>query len=450
MEAQYIAHWLNGDGTETLAHPDLPLSDVDIIREVGVGRLTATLPPELLSERGETGRRIMQEWGTAIYVVIDGELFDAFIVADVIDDEPEASIDCVGWLGYLSGFPYEGNYYRRNVPARDVITEITKAPSKFFDGADVGFSRSFSGALPYMGNPEPGALPEIPPMPDKPPPFTEAQPKRPKYPKNDSDAERKRYDKAMKKYEADMEAWYERQSAARELEYEYQGKVRERESAQEQHSRVLDDAAYKMNWAETPDMLREFQSVLAEIGAGAKMLHSLDDPNNPLHRIEVFTERRRVNRDAALVEGDNVLIRPKITEGTDDHAKTVIAVGAGDGTSAVRSTWAYQAGGDRGLQRVYMHVDKSVTSRHRVSTIAEQIVRQRRYWREYDSFTVINSALAPVGDIDVGDEVEYVSEGRRAGEYRQKVLVTRISLKPATGQMEIGAEPIEGMKTIEW
>lgn len=450
MEAQYIAHWLNGDGTEELTHPDLPLTNVDIVREAGVGRLVANLPPEMLTERDVKGRRLIHEWGTAIYVYIDGELFDAFIVSDVIDGEPEASIDCVGWMGYLHGFPYEGNYYRRNVPARNVITEITEAPNKFFDGADINFTRSFSGALPYLGNPEPGELPDIPPVPVKPPPFKEPQPKRPEYPKSDSDAARKRYDKAMKKYEADMDKWYERQSAHREIEYEYQGKLRERESAQEQYARVLDSSAYKMNWAETPDMLRELQSVLAECGAGAKVVHSLDQPQNPMHRLEVFTERRRVNRTVALVEGDNVMVRPKVTEGTNDHAKSVIAIGAGDGTAALRSKWFYPAGGDRGLQRVYTHVDKSITSQHRISTVAEEIVRQRRYWREYDSFTVINSALAPVGDIDVGDEVEYVSEGRRAGEYRQKVLVTRISLKPATGQMEIDAEPIEGKQTIEW
>ena len=82
MDVQFVAYWLNGDGTQELLHPDLPLSRPQVTRDLGVGRLTGTLPPEVARMRNHSGRLVVQEWATAVYVLVDGLVFDAFIVED--------------------------------------------------------------------------------------------------------------------------------------------------------------------------------------------------------------------------------------------------------------------------------------------------------------------------------------------------------------------------------
>lgn len=125
------------------------------------------MPPEFLAQVDHKGRRLITEWATAIYVYDTGDLVDAFIVSEVTDEGERASIDCVGWLGYLSGFPYRGTFSARDIHAADAINEIVNSLDKW-PGADVGISTAFYGAFPDLGNPAPGEMPEIPTLPVKP------------------------------------------------------------------------------------------------------------------------------------------------------------------------------------------------------------------------------------------------------------------------------------------
>ena len=120
MDVQFVAYWLNGDGTQELLHPDLPLSKPQVTRDLGVGRLTGTLPPELARMRNHSGRLVVQEWATAIYVMVDGLVFDAFIVESISDSDTTVTIDCVGWLGFLRGMPYTGTMSLNNVSVEKI------------------------------------------------------------------------------------------------------------------------------------------------------------------------------------------------------------------------------------------------------------------------------------------------------------------------------------------
>ena len=128
MEMQYMSYWLDGNGEQHLMDPDLPLAEVKITRERdGIGRLTATLPPEYGTRTGYNDRYVIEEWATAIFVEIDGELFDSFIVAEAVDDNEKLQIDAVGWLGYASGQPWpsrDESIAHSHVRASFVISRI--------------------------------------------------------------------------------------------------------------------------------------------------------------------------------------------------------------------------------------------------------------------------------------------------------------------------------------
>lgn len=444
MKLQYVAHWLNGDGTEEFTHPDLPLSEVDITREIGVGRLTATLPTEFLDERDHEGRRLITEWATAIYVYDTDDLFDAFIVTDVTDAGGTASIDCVGWLGYLSGFLYRDIYTKRDVHAEDVINEIVNS-LKSWQGADIGLTTSFIGAFPDMGNPAPGELPVIPGKPTKPPAFTEPQPKRPEY---DYDNKGK-YERELKEYEEALDAWQERRDAAREVEMDYQDEVRDRENAIEEYENVLDRSAYRMNWWTTHDILQELQAVLGEIDAQARVNHYPQADGTIEHRLEVFSEKHTRVTTVDFTEGENVIQRPGITAGTDKYAKSVVVIGAGEGKDMLRSTYYYEAGGNNGLQRVVTHADKSLGSQYRVSRLADRLVRRRKYWRDFSTLTVIDTDKpgSQYAGFDVGDEIMFRTTDRDGFDVETWVLITRINMQPAEELLEVDIEPIEEVAT---
>lgn len=458
MEVQYIAYWLNGDGTQDLLHPDLPLHEVELTRDLGVGRMTAKFPPEMLRDRIDDGRHVLQEWATAIYVMVDGSLFDAYIVASLPDDDQVAQLDAVGWLGYLSGFPYRGSFNRRDIAAETGFREIV-AGLDGWPGADIGFTTAFYGAFRRIGNPDPDSLPAIPALPPVPPPFKEAPPVKPPRPEGTQgrlspkpgqkgkpklieyhDTEMGKYDKAYKE-------WEERRKAAEKAQNDYQQAVNERNNVLEQRERMLEDAAFKLNWWSTHDLLREFQSLLSEVDGQVKVAHKLSDDGTATHRIEVFGSAVRRNTNVELVDGENVIEKPVITRGGDKHGKTAVVIGAGEGPAMRRSTWVYEAGGDRGLQRVITHVDKSLRYHSQVSRAAERLVRRRRWWVEYGPLKVTDSGLAPIRDFDVGDEVMYRTRDRRGRNHSAWVLVTRIAISPDEGTAEISIEPIEEVST---
>lgn len=462
MDVQFVAYWLNGDGTQELLHPDLPLVKPSVVRDLGVGRLTGTVPPELVRLRNHSNRLVLQEWATAIYVLVDGIVFDAFIVESITDNDTTVSIDCVGWLGFLRGMPYANIISRNSISVETVVRSLLNSVSRSWQGADIGFRPEFYGTFPLLGVPDPDDIPTIPALPRKPPAFNTKQPVSPKRPTaprkgNMTDkqykAARKRYDDALKQYEKDrtqyqkdLQKWRDDRDKARKAEQDYKQKVRERESKVKERQRVFESAAYKINWWSTHDTLRELQSVIGDAGGQMKMLHSLNG-DSAVHRLEVFNERRRRLHGVEFIDGENVMRRPKLTRGGIDQAKTVVVLGAGEGSKMVRRTHSVNAGGPHGLRRISAHADKSIRNPTRAMRVAQDILsRHRRVW-DYDTLTVIDSGLAPVRVFDVGDEVMYRTLDRRGLEVSAWVLVTEIVLDVEQGVMNVSVVPAGEVQT---
>lgn len=123
---RYFATRLNGDGTETLLDPDLPLEDVTVETVLsGDGAINAKIDPVYTRLKGPDGEPILREWSTAIYAENDGDIRGGGILTTSGFDGPSWDIECVGFTGYGRDMPYVGGGYKGiRVDPLDVTRKI--------------------------------------------------------------------------------------------------------------------------------------------------------------------------------------------------------------------------------------------------------------------------------------------------------------------------------------
>lgn len=110
---RYFAMRLNGDGTETLLDPDLPLSDVTVEDVVsGHNALSGKIEPTYARLIGPDGEPLLQEYSTAIFAENDGDIRGGGILTDSGFDGPAWGLECTGYTGYPIDLPYTGSGYK--------------------------------------------------------------------------------------------------------------------------------------------------------------------------------------------------------------------------------------------------------------------------------------------------------------------------------------------------
>lgn len=445
MNTQCLAYWLDGDGHEHLMDPDLPLDNLKVTRERnGMGRLTASLPPEYGRLTAFANRPVIQEWATAIYVEIAGDMFDGFLVAETSDDNDKLSIDCVGWIGYGEDQPWSDRahpYSKGNVPLNHVIVAIWEEVQRL-RGANIGLRTDLGGRWPNIGNPIEDELPTPYRPGEKPKPTAGKQPKAPKYPTGPTLSDKEAYKTARERYDAAMKQWQSRRDADREAKREYEDRVRDYENAWKERRRKTESAEVKMNHWSTHSLLSFFQSLQKETGFSYRVDH-FRNGNRVAHvlrcRYGTLGSRRH---DVAFTEGENVYSIPKITRRGEDKVTSAIVLGSGDGSSIKWRQSSRPAGGGAGLRRARVFADKTLTRDAQLVARAKEVLETYEDPIEVDDFEVIDHGLAPVRRFDVGDEVLLTTFSRRAGNLERWVVIEKITLKPASDSMSVRVSPI--------
>jgi hypothetical protein len=111
-EWRYLAYRLNGDGTETLIDPDLPLSDVSLTRVLsGPAGHSSRISPAVARLVGLDGQPLIERHSTAIYAEQDGSIESGCIVTDMGRQGPELTITGTGFAGFPKGKPYKGDKF---------------------------------------------------------------------------------------------------------------------------------------------------------------------------------------------------------------------------------------------------------------------------------------------------------------------------------------------------
>lgn len=106
---RYILMRLNGDGTMTPVHWDVPLSDAQITTDLsGPGGITGTLAPEFPDLKDADGRPLIVPWQTAIFAEQDGHIRGGAIVIDPTENSGSLQLDAVGYTGIWAGLPWLG------------------------------------------------------------------------------------------------------------------------------------------------------------------------------------------------------------------------------------------------------------------------------------------------------------------------------------------------------
>ncbi|GAA1645793.1 hypothetical protein GCM10009700_35230 [Brevibacterium sanguinis] len=460
MDVQYMAYWLDGDGTQHLMDPDLPLQGVKITREMnGLGRLTASLPPEYGKAYGYSMRPVIQEWATAIYVEIDGDLFDGFIIAETDDDNEKLSIDAVGWLGYATGQPWNDrsrNYSVGGVPARTPIP-VMMSELQRLRGANIGLQVSTdpgNRSWPIIGEPVWDEVPNPRPPGSKPRATAGAQPKAPSYPSypttGSADWKKKEYERLKRKYAADRKAydaalklWRARTDQDRKNEQAWTERKNQFDQDIKERKRMIEDAKFKMNYWSTHDLLQEFQNLSKEAGFSYRVDHRRSG-NTHTHTLVCRPGRLGSRRlDVAFMEGENVYSVPKVTRQGDEKVTSAIVLGNGEGSAMKWNQTSRAAGGGNGLRRARVFADKTLTRQPQLAARAREILNAYNDPIDIDEFIVIDHGLAPIRVFDVGDEINLQTFARRAGNFNRWVTIQSITLEPEKNVMSVKVVPVE-------
>jgi len=123
---RYFATRLNGDGTETFLHMDLPLEDVTIEDVLsGHQAIHGKIEPSFANMIAADGQPLLREWSTAIYAENDGHIRGGAILTNSGFDGPEWTIEATGFTGYAQDLPYVHSGYKGiHVDPLDVVRVI--------------------------------------------------------------------------------------------------------------------------------------------------------------------------------------------------------------------------------------------------------------------------------------------------------------------------------------
>lgn len=121
---RYLAWAINGDGTDTLIHPNVPFTSVTLEPVLsGVSSLTATIPVEVPIFDDGSDQDLLP-YSTMIAVEYEGVIRDCFIISNIQDQGPTRTITGIGYVGYLSNLIFEGDSSFTNTDALTVARAL--------------------------------------------------------------------------------------------------------------------------------------------------------------------------------------------------------------------------------------------------------------------------------------------------------------------------------------
>jgi hypothetical protein len=122
---RYSAYRLNGDGTETLLDPDLPLQGAGLTRVVsGPQSIQAKITPAVARLVGPDGKPILTPRATAIYAEEGGTVHAAGIVTNIGRSGPELSITATGFSAFPRDEPYDGETFFVQTDPLDIYRHV--------------------------------------------------------------------------------------------------------------------------------------------------------------------------------------------------------------------------------------------------------------------------------------------------------------------------------------
>lgn len=342
---RYLATRLNGDGTETLIHPDLPIEDVSIDKVLsGINAISGKIVPGTPSLIGTDGRPLIRAWSTAIYAEADGSIRAGGIVTSPDPDGEILNIESVGFLGYSQDMAYTGSGYKGIEVdpidcGRVIWSHIQSQP-----GGNIGLELD----------------------------------------------------------DTDTNGEVSIGTTVKQVEFDTQsGPV------------SFESGPWKLNWYTNHNLFGDFSSLASSTPFDFIEEHSWNDDGTIKHFVRIgYPKLGRRRTDVKFTWGVNVFDPVSMSNDGSLYASSIIVLGAGEGSSmihAIREPVCHQPG-DR-LRRTAVVIDDSIKSRKRANARADQEWQWRRQLDDINSVVVRDHPDAPLGSVELGDEIRLLGRG---------------------------------------
>uniref|UniRef100_UPI003F4943F3 hypothetical protein n=1 Tax=Streptomyces sp. CA-136453 TaxID=3240050 RepID=UPI003F4943F3 len=323
----------------------------------GPGSMSGTIEPEYARMIGPDGLPILQEWGTKIYLEIDGYLRWGGIITKTSFDGPKITVQCEGLTSYPHGIPYEDS-----MVSGELIT-----PKDPYDGKDRNHDGWVDGA---KGNVR---------VPDPPKPYT---------------------GKRIDAYDAFRAIWSHVQSRP----YGDIGIKVDDHKLGELLGAADGSDPWKLYWWDNPDCGQALDSLTKLIPFDWMEEHRWAGGGNAIeHRVRLGTPRLgRRRTDLRFADGENIAAIAKPEGMGDDFANEVVILGKGEGRDMARGQLHRY---DGRLRRVATVADKTLASPTELRTRGEQELAGRTQALQIPAIQIVDHPNAPFGSWQLGDDI---------------------------------------------
>ncbi|CAM5235394.1 hypothetical protein [Streptomyces griseomycini] len=330
----------------------------------GPGSMTGTIEPEYARMLGPDGQPILQEWGTKIYLEVDGSIRWGGLVTKTAYDGEQAKVSCEGFSSYPHGIPFD-DY---------IISGQKITPKDPYAGKD----KNHDGYIDFS-NPKR----KVPPAPK---PYGGPR---------------------IDVYDAFRKIWSHVQSRP----FSDVGLVIDSHDKGELLGAKDGSDPWELAWWDAPDCGQTLDNLVKQYQFDWIETHAWKDStsNTITHRVRLGTPRLgRKRTDLRFAQGENIIAIAKPEGMGDDYANEVIVLGRGEGRKMKRvqvADFASRTWGTRRLRRVATVTDKTLTSGEALRKRGQQELNGRTAALQIPAVQIIDHPNARFGSWSLGDDI---------------------------------------------
>ncbi|SEE84064.1 hypothetical protein SAMN05216483_6738 [Streptomyces sp. 2131.1] len=328
----------------------------------GPGAMVGTIDPEYARMIGADGDPILQEWGTKLYLEIDGAIRWGGIVTKTAYDGAQATVSCEGFSTYAHGIPFE-NY---------IISGMKITPKDPYAGKDKNHDGYIDGSKPKKKVPAP------------PKPY--AGPR-------------------IDVYDAFRRIWAHVQgkplgNIGLDIDTHNKGELLGTADGED---------PWELAWWDNPDCGQTLDTLVNQYMFDWIETHAWENStsNNITHRLRLGTPRLgRKRTDLRFAQGENIVAIAKPEGMGGDYANEVMVLGKGEGHKMKRAqvsdiaTWA-----NRRMRRVATVTDKKLSSATALRKRGQQELAGRTAALQIPAIQIVDHPNAKFGSWALGDDI---------------------------------------------
>ncbi|MDI3102025.1 hypothetical protein QJ054_33865 [Streptomyces sp. AN-3] len=323
----------------------------------GPGSMSGTIEPEYTRMLGDDKKPILQEWGTELYLEVDGRLRWGGLVTKTTYDGPKATINCEGFTAYPQGIPYEDH----------MISGALITPKDPYAGKD----KNHDGWVDGKKGKE-----RVPP-----PPKPYGGPR-------------------IDVYDAFRSIWNHVQSRP----YGNLGLKIDTHDLGELLGAADGSDPWELAWWNNPDCGQALDTLARTTPFDWIETHAWAGSGNAIeHRLRLGKPRLgRKRTDLRFADGENIAAIAKPEGMGDEYANEIVVLGKGEGRKMKRAqVYRY----DGRLRRVATVTDKSLSSDSALRTRGTQELAGRTKALQIPAIQVIDHPNAQFGSWSLGDDI---------------------------------------------